>query len=73
MRFEREHAEYRFIGTDGSLGYRKGQVYVLVVDRPGEKYPVQIVGGGVPCPYSSEAAFRENWEQATGTTPPEES
>lgn len=50
-----------FIGTDGSLGYQRGQRYELEVDRSLATWPIVIVGGGARCPYSSERAFRRNW------------
>lgn len=52
----------KFTGTDGSLGYRYGRVYTLRVREPGQRWPVEIVGGGTPCPYSSRQKFRENWQ-----------
>jgi len=54
----------RFIGTDGSLGYRTGQVYRLDVrraiftDKPSIRSPYA-------CPYGSWAAFWANWELVT--------
>ena len=52
----------RFVGADGSLGYRNGLVYDLYVWST-TRYPVVIrrMDGGY-CPYSSEVAFGRNWE-----------
>lgn len=49
----------RFIGTDGSMGLRRGQVYRLAVQpfRDGVRIVSPIV-----CPYASDAAFWRNWE-----------
>lgn len=54
----------RYIGTDGSLGYRTGKAYYLRVARaPLSSTPITVrrrLGFGL-CPYASEAAFRRNW------------
>lgn len=53
----------RFIGKDGSLGYRTGQIYRLI-ERPYKNYPIAISqpdGSGL-CPYSSLESFNKNWE-----------
>lgn len=53
----------RFIGQDGSIGYRTGQLYDLMIvkvnlfsDRPLIIFPQR-------CPYGSWAAFWRNWEE----------
>jgi len=51
----------RFIGQDGSLGYRTGQVYHLDVRRAIFSDKPHILRPR-PCPYSSWAAFWANWE-----------
>lgn len=48
-----------FIGADGSLGYRHGQVYDLVLS--GGEHPTIVRPR--PCPYGSWAAFWRNWRQ----------
>ena len=50
----------KFIGEDGSLGYRKGEVYRLVIDGNKIREPR-------PCPYSSVEAFLANWEPVEET------
>lgn len=45
----------RFIGTDGSLGYRNGEVYDLTMKGNRIVLPT-------PCPYSSVEAFLRNWQ-----------
>jgi hypothetical protein len=55
-------ARYRFIGEDGSLGYRHGRIYRLVLAVPGHGWPIEIIDGGQFCPYDSEEAFSRNWE-----------
>lgn len=64
---------YRFVGEDGSLGYRKGSLYVLKLSR-GRYARVVIrestgieVPNGLPCPYGSETAFRANWVEVVPT------
>jgi hypothetical protein len=51
----------RFVGEDGSLGYRHGQVYGLTLSaapwRPGP-----TILAPTPCPYESWRAFWRNWE-----------
>lgn len=55
----------RFIGEDGSMGYRKGQEYELRLVSPGTIGVLAVQrtsdGGGL-CPYGSEGAFLRNWE-----------
>lgn len=54
----------KFIGEDGSLGYRHGQVYELYVYPTGPKYAITIQrrDGSGTCPYTSVKAWRRNWE-----------
>ena len=54
-----EYGEFEFIGTDGSLGFKKGEVYKLQVSTD-ERY-VKIVFVGVKCIYSSVRNFMKNW------------
>lgn len=66
---ELSRGSFRFTGEDGSLGYRKGRDYDLVLAMPGERgHAVQIVAGGEPCPYSSVASFERNWERVADKT-----
>ena len=59
--------ELKFIGTDGSMGLKHGEVYdVSVVSLYSEthitvKWYDSTQGKGVCCPYSSPAAFAANW------------
>lgn len=60
----------RFIGKNGSLGLRKGELYPVEIKSQllcdcintrilvGEKW--------VNCPYASPQAFAANWEKAGG-------
>jgi hypothetical protein len=66
--------KYKFIGTDGSMGYRKGKVYDLKVKRLhiGNKISAWFFGmpvnydmvvkcdGHIDCPYTN-AGFSRNW------------
>ena len=45
----------RFIGQDGSLGYRNGENYLLTVRGNEIVKPIR-------CPYGSVEAFLRNWE-----------
>lgn len=61
-----------FKGTDGSVGYRTGKYYGLVVEykinpirRLLNRWPADwevIVTGPFFCPYSSWGALRQNWD-----------
>jgi len=54
-----------FRGQDGSLGYRNGREYHLIVKKNtiqvynSEAHP-ELVNGG-KCPYGSVQAFLNNW------------
>lgn len=54
---------FRFIGEDGSLGYRKGKIYMLELRGRGMTELGVIIDAPVRCPYSSWEAFFENWER----------
>lgn len=49
-----------FIGKDGSMGYKKGERYRLVVNRK-KIIPVGTRGATRTCPYGSVEAFLANW------------
>lgn len=49
----------RFIGRDGSLGYRHGQVYDLTMEEWKPFRPAII--SPYLCPYGSWEKFYENW------------
>lgn len=48
----------RFVGQDGSLGYRHGSTYRLNVWLNSVR---DIEGVGLECPYSNAEAFLRNW------------
>lgn len=65
----------RFIGTDGSMGYRHGQIYTLHISQREYSFlhpftrksvDVKVTIIGPPplsmCPYTSWKTFRQNWE-----------
>jgi hypothetical protein len=65
----RTEGRYRFIGTDGSLGFRKGRVYSVSIDKPGPRHAIEIrvlktTGVGIRVPYGSENSFGANWQPA---------
>lgn len=59
----------RFIGQDGSCGFRHGEIYTLTTSiRPivGQCICLQDRKTGNWCPYSSLEAVLENWEFNVG-------
>lgn len=58
--------EYKFIGKDGSMGYRNNKTYMLEVREA--NFMERIAGVKVVidkptyCPYNSYLAFYENWQ-----------
>ena len=58
---------FRFIGKDGSMGYRKGQVYMLEIwgyQQPVIKAPILVPPHtATQIPYTSWNALLENWER----------
>lgn len=54
----------RFIGADGSMGLKKGQVYIVKISTTLEHIIVKWTGVGScgSCPYSSPQTFAANWE-----------
>lgn len=63
-----KHREMRFIGADGSLGYRHGEKYTLQIqtspreDGRGEKPTITTPHY---CPYDSWRLFYQNWAEVT--------
>ena len=56
---------YKFIGKDGSLGYRTGKIYWLIVNVYFDGY-VQMSPLNPrrnPCPYSNIDLFKANWKE----------
>ena len=62
-------ARYKFIGTDGSMGYKKGKVYRgtittllngKVVFIPGV-FPFNLYR--ITIPYNNLKLFKQNWER----------
>lgn len=67
--------EARFIGSNGSMGLRHGEVYDITITKDARyiwvnwehkkigKTILQLLGG-VPsrCPYCNEQTLRENWD-----------
>ena len=55
----------KFIGENGSIGFKYGQVYEcrLVSLRDGQI--VVCADGNLYCPYSSLRKMLENWEEVT--------
>lgn len=58
---------FKFIGADGSMGLRHGQLYALTVEKTGwfqsifHKENVAIINPFY-CPYNSWETFYLNWE-----------
>lgn len=52
----------RFTGADGSMGYRRGEVYdVITAEEPGGTRPRVRIISPRPVPYESWDAFWANW------------
>lgn len=55
----------RFIGADGSLGLKHGELYKVTLKTIG-KYLIATIHTGwisdTVCPYGSVQAFAKNWE-----------
>lgn len=63
--------QMRFIGEDGSMGYRKNHIYVLRIMKPTglmklisryEFIAVDTDRVGQDCPYLDIVMFLQNWE-----------
>lgn len=60
-----ELIQARFIGLDGSIGYRYGQTYSLIVETSPHGPEVVIKmsdSGSGRCPYDNALAFLRNWD-----------
>jgi hypothetical protein len=53
--------EATFIGEDGSMGYRTGRIYSLIVQ--GCRVDRLENPGTDPCPYASVESFLRNWSE----------
>ncbi len=56
----------KFIGEDGSLGYKNGREYILEVEatsgfKTGHTIEISREDGGGFCPYKNIETFLENW------------
>lgn len=64
--------ELKFIGKDGSMGLRHGNVYpVRIISLPSDiaiyvQWPIKL-GLVRTCPYLSPAAFAANWMKVEDT------
>jgi hypothetical protein len=64
---------FRFIGEDGSMGYRAGKIYLLTISDwyHNGVSTLSIISSlprvfkkiGIYCPYSSCETFFKNWER----------
>jgi len=52
----------KFIGKDGSMGYKTGDVYDVEIKSSG-KFIILSSKGYIRCPYSSIKALLQNWEE----------
>lgn len=54
----------KFIGADGSMGLRHGEIYKVRIFSSGECIVVEVHrgNGAYGCPYSSLIKLCENWE-----------
>ena len=49
-----------FQGQDGSLGFRKGQKYEIIVKHQGFEF-IMVESGQLSCEYQSMISFLDNW------------
>lgn len=55
----------RFIGADGSMGFKNGQIYDLwMMKKPNVIYISRQNMNATAIPYGSMKAVRKNWEMA---------
>lgn len=53
----------RFIGQNGSMGFRTGKKYVITLDQGGSYNWIWVKEMfGRNCPYESMEALEQNWE-----------
>jgi len=55
----------RFKGKDGSLGYRKGKIYSLIVNKTPNQWgdmAISTITGRMYCPYKNWETFLLNWD-----------
>ena len=52
----------RFIGKDGSMGFKTGQKYELKSKCANNKIIVKTANDKLFCPYDSIESFLRNWE-----------
>lgn len=62
--------KYKFIGTDGSMGYKHGKTYRVFIYEERYDGSLLIAAGNwfniwskPTIPYGSQAAFEKNWER----------
>ena len=62
---------FKFIGTDGSLRLKSGEYYKIILVNKGNHKGlianIKLEDRYITCPYSSLAAFEENWELSSNT------
>lgn len=53
----------RFIGQDGSLGFRTGRKYIITIEQGGSHNWIWVKEiSGKSCPYASVDALERNWD-----------
>nr|DAH62621.1 MAG TPA: hypothetical protein [Caudoviricetes sp.] len=52
----------RFIGKDGSMGFKNGEIYKLKSKCVNNKIIVKTANDKLFCPYESIESFLRNWE-----------
>ena len=52
----------KFIGRDGSMGYKTGVVYDVEIKSSGN-FIILSSKGYIQCPYSNIKALLQNWEE----------
>lgn len=51
-----------FIGTNGSMGFKKGKIYNINIKEQLNVIVLRTMDGKLWCPYSSMEAFYKNWK-----------
>lgn len=60
-----DYMKMKFIGKDGSLGYKFGAIYDIKIETIGD-YIYVLSEGHLRCPYSSLEKLLENWQEIKG-------
>ena len=51
-----------FIGTDGSMGFKRGEIYTIELSYDDNRDWLIVRSGRLWCPYSNLTSLLKNWE-----------